>query len=178
MPVRGVGHGLLAEVLHAASFCYSVTVTTQDGLSPELRTLLGNVVIEFAVLESTLALGIVELLEAPSHQGRIVTSYLTFMEKHGVYRALALDAAAGDEALVTEIEDLCKGLQKNGEDRNRYLHDLWISFRGSAVKVEWKKGGDFDTTLVNEGELSTFTELLRAGTRALLDQIKRFPPSS
>ena len=145
-------------------------MTTHDGLSQKFRTLLGTVVIEFADLESALGWGIEQLLEAPPSQGRIVASYLTFMEKKDVYRALALDVAAGDEALVSQIADLCSAIQKTGEDRNRYLHDLWFSFEGSAVKVEWKKGGDFDPTLVSEDELSTFIKLMRALTRALHDQ--------
>ena len=153
-------------------------VTAHDGLSQEFRTLLGNVVIEFADLESTLARGIEQLLEAPLSQGRIVTSYLTFMEKHQTYRALAMDLAADDDALGDQIADLCRGIQKIGEDRNRYLHDLWISFQGSAVKVEWKKAGDVDITGVSEGELTTFIELMREVRRVLVAQRDRLAPPS
>ena len=151
-------------------------VTIHEGLSQEFRTLLGNVVIEFADLESKLARGIEQLLGAPLIRGRIVTASMSFMEKHDAYRELALDVAAGDEALIKAIKALCKRIKQAGEDRNRYLHDLWISFQGSAVKVEWTKAGDVDITGVSDGELSRFIERMRITGRLLFDQRDRLAP--
>ena len=145
-------------------------------VSEEFRTRLGKVVIPFAILEGALAASIDTLLESSSNRSFIVTAVLPFSTKLQVYRALAMDRATGDEALIQEIAELCTRIQQTGEDRNLYIHSLWLSLPDAPFRISEKLGA-VKTGPVSASALLTFAAGTE-GTTLLLDaQVAKLTPT-
>ena len=144
--------------------------------SEEFRTRLGKVVIPFAILEGALAASIDTLLESSSDRSFLVTAVLPFSTKIQVYRALAVDRAAGDEGLILEIGELCTRIQQTVEDRNRYIHSLWLNLPDAPFRIS-QKPGSVKTGSVSASDLLKFAAGTD-GTTSLLDaQVAKLTPS-
>ena len=143
----------------------------------EFRARLGDVVIHFAILEGTLAAGIDTLVASSDDRSSIVTSVLPFSTKLQVYRALATDRATGDEALVKEIGALCTRMQRTGEDRNLYIHSLWLNLPSAPFRILQKLGA-VKTGSVSASDLLKFAASTKRTTARLDAQVARLAPSA
>jgi len=131
----------------------------------ELKQILGEIVIDFNLLELAVSMVIWELLVPGQDQkvGKTITTDLMFFQKIKLLRRVIKQKLPKDKQ--DEFDKLYVRLTKNNDGRNKYIHSLWLPNIGGKTLKRFSE---------KEFNKKGHHEPARAISDVLLDELKNF----
>ena len=115
---------------------------------PELLRLIGEVTVEFSILEHFVAFGSCMLLFGGSAEAQakaeLVTARMSFAQKVDLLSGLYRETYGEDRAVADGLPGLCTALDRVRTERNWLQHSLWLfdgPNRVRALDIKFTRSG-------------------------------------
>ena len=148
----------------------------QHPVPDPILTLIGDITVSFALLESTLQFLTGMLLSGEQRIGQIVTAELSFQKLRALCVSLYKERRGDDAPGLEKLRDLMRRAGKIEETRNQITHSVWgagntpetvTRFKTTAKE---KKGLEFRFEHIDEDRLASLAE----GIKVLASDIQGF----
>ena len=137
-------------------------------LPDEFLKNIGRLVVDFASLESSIAIAIWNLLSIDGSRGEIITSEMSFKNMLALFSSLFINKTS-DPAALEEMKDLITRATKVEEKRNRIVHSSWgmrVWSDGREVVVRMKT-----TAKISKGLRRQDEELTLEHMEQMIDEV-------
>ena len=149
----------------------------KPAIDPSLMEPIGQVTVNFAMLEQHLSFGIGCLLHPEQRTGQIVTAELSFRQKVQLFSALFVHRFPDEDG--TAIKDLCSRLSTVEQERNLLIHSFWAVSKKAGESMRLKttakaKGISFQRAVTNREDVEAVAGEVAEVSAELLDFVWEF----